>query len=232
MAKAEFEKKFVNQIICGDCLEVMKDWPDNCVDLVLTDPPYGINYNNSRLRRYSNAIYSDIDGDETTMDFGFLFSRPEPKIVFGALNFLEQIPYKGRWICWDKRTTELADGVFGSPFELAWLSKRTGYDKIYRVMHGGVINADGANQSRFHPTQKPVLLFIKILKDFSIENNLVLDPFCGSGTTCIAAKMLGRRYIGIDISGEYCEIARMRLKAVETSVPVAEQKIGQKGLWE
>jgi len=222
----------INQIICGDCLEVMKDWPDNCVDLVLTDPPYGINYNNNRLNRYSNASYSDIVGDNETMDFGFLFARPELKIIFGALNFLEQLPYKGRWICWDKRTTILADGVFGSPFEMAWLSKRTGYDKIYRVMHGGVINADGPNKARFHPTQKPVLLFRKIIEDFSNPSEIILDPFCGSGTTCVAAKMLGRRYIGIDISEEYCKIAEERLRAVDTGVPVKEARAGQKALFE
>ena len=62
-------------------------------------------------------------------------------------------------------------------------------------------------------------------------DSLILDPFCGSGTTCVAAKMLGRRYIGIDISEEYCQIARQRLEAVDTGVPVKEQKMGQKALF-
>jgi site-specific DNA-methyltransferase (adenine-specific) len=62
-------------------------------------------------------------------------------------------------------------------------------------------------------------------------NGIILDPFCGSGTTCVAAKMLGRKYIGIEINAEYCEIARERLRAFETGVPVAEARAGQGGLF-
>ena len=62
---------------------------------------------------------------------------------------------------------------------------------------------------------------------FSNPGDLIIDPFCGSGTTCVAAKMLGRNYIGIDISPDYCEIARQRLEAIDTGVPVAEAKAGQ-----
>jgi len=61
--------------------------------------------------------------------------------------------------------------------------------------------------------------------------NIILDPFCGSGTTCVAAKKLGRRYIGIDISPEYCEIARSRLEAVDTGVPAKEARKGQGALF-
>ena len=66
---------------------------------------------------------------------------------------------------------------------------------------------------------------------YSKDSDLILDPFCGSGTTCVAAKLLGRRYIGIDISEEYCQIARQRLEAVDTGVPVKEQKQGQLALF-
>jgi modification methylase len=66
----------------------------------------------------------------------------------------------------------------------------------------------------------------------STDADLILDPFCGSGTTCVAAKMLGRNYIGIDISEEYCRIARERLEAVDTGVPVKEQRAGQMALFE
>jgi DNA modification methylase len=150
-------------------------------------------------------------------------------IVFGANNFPEQLPYNGKWICWDKRVNSNADRMLGSPFELAWDNRTSGFDRIYRVMHGGVVNSDGGK--RFHPTQKPILLFEKILEDYTNLHDLILDPFCGSGTTCIAAKKLGRRYIGIEISEEYCQIARERLRAIDTGVPVKEARKGQKALF-
>jgi len=83
-----------------------------------------------------------------------------------------------------------------------------------------------------HPCPKPIGPIRWLVNRLSNENDIVEDPMCGEGTTCVAAKMLGRQYIGIDISEKYCEIARMRLKVVDTGVPVVEQKIGQKGLWE
>lgn len=82
-----------------------------------------------------------------------------------------------------------------------------------------------------HPCIKPVELMAHFIRLHTQENDLILDPFCGSGTTCVAAKMLGRRYIGIDTSEDYCKIARERLEAVDTGVPVKEARKGQKALW-
>ena len=69
-----------------------------------------------------------------------------------------------------------------------------------------------------HPTQKPVELLQYLIETYSNENTVILDPFCGSGTTCVAAKLLGRNYIGIDISPEYCKIAEARLRNTEENL--------------
>ena len=89
-----------------------------------------------------------------------------------------------------------------------------------------------AKENRQHPTQKPLGVMKWILERYSEPGQLIVDPFCGSGTTCVAAKMLGRRYIGIDISEEYCQIAKDRLRAVDTGVPVKEARAGQRALFE
>jgi len=202
----------LNTIIQGDCIEVMKDIPDNSVDLILTDPPYGIDYKGEN--RPNESKYKNIENDEKEFDLSFLFKRPELKIIFGANNFYKQLPHKGIWICWDKRLTKEADKMLGSAFELAWCSKETGYYKMYRILHGGVVNSDNwlkQGNKRFHPTQKPVRLFEAIIKDFSKEGDTILDPFMGSGTTALACQNLKRNFIGIEISKEYCDIANKRL---------------------
>ena len=81
---------------------------------------------------------------------------------------------------------------------------------MYRIQHGGVVNADKGNLSRTHPTQKPVTLMKRIIEDH-FPTGVIVDPFMGSGTTLRAAKDLGRRAVGIEIEERYCEAAVARL---------------------
>ena len=209
----------IGKIVCADCMDILKQLPDKCVDLVLTDPPYGISYNNKKLKRKSSCEFRNIENDNSELDYCCLIKELErvakTVIVFGANCFFTTGCFNhncGRWICWDKRTTELADNALGFAFELAWTNKTSGYGKIYRVMHGGFINADGPNTQRIHPTQKPVILFEKILFDYSKENDLVLDCFSGSGTTAIACHRLNRRFICIEKDPEYAKASIKRLE--------------------
>jgi len=223
----------VNKIICGDCLEVMKDWPDNCVDLVLTDPPYGRritkkdNQFGSATHKSYRATGENWDNNPpSARHFIEILRTSKEQIVFGGNHFT--LPTSEKWIVWDKTGSYGFDNPF-SACELAWTSYKGPIDKFTVIQQGFVRDS---KETRQHPTQKPLILFKNIIMAFSNPTDLVLDPFCGSGTTCVAAKMLGRRYIGIDISPEYCKIAEQRLEAVETGVPVAEQKIGQMGLFD
>jgi len=132
-------------------------------------------------------------------------------LAFGANNFPEQLPHRGRWLCWDKRTIDgSADAMLGSPFELAWANKESGYDKIVRVLHGGVVNADGGK--RVHPTQKPISVMVQSIKWAAPQTQTILDPFMGSGTTGVACVKLGRKFIGIEIDEGYFDIACRRIE--------------------
>jgi len=215
----------VNKIICGDCLEVMKDWPDNCVDLVLTDPPYGL----------SNENWMEIK------------KRIKEAIRISKMQILI--------LDWRNPLT-INDGKFAElVWEYGWVSggrtKSNHFYPTHNVIHflgkdlfsfdtkyGSILKRQpGFSSPRQcsyarksgHPYEKPVKLMQYLIK--RSKANLILDPFVGSGTTCVAAKMLGRRYIGIDISEKYCEIARQRLEAVDTGVSVKEQRAGQMALW-
>jgi len=207
MPKPYYERGGIT-IYHGDCREILPSLAG--FDFILSDPPYGISF---RAKEQQYAIsaqeFNHIKGDEG-MDLRFLLNRKEPMIIFGASNFPEQLPHRGRWICWDKRTAEHIDKCPGSPFELAWSNAKSGFYRMYRCLHVGYTNANNPGVRREHPTEKPFALMRAILRDFP-KASCILDPFMGSGTTLRAAKDLNRRAIGIEIEERYCEIAARRL---------------------
>jgi len=206
---------FVNKVICGDCLEVMKEIPDKSIDLVLTDPPYGINITNI-FNTY--GCYPDLgrkphkykwDDKRLTMEQWEEIRRiSRNQIIFGA-NFYWEYFYSTKcYLVWDKRG-ELPSVPF-TDTELIWTSFTNKPSKKYLCINHGFIR-DSQEFKEQHPTQKPLKLIIDILEDFSKEGELVCDPFLGSGTTAVVCKRLRRKFIGIEINPEYCEIAEERL---------------------
>ncbi len=220
--KPYYQDEFVT-IYHGDCREILPSLEP--VDLVLTDPPYGIGYSSVRLN-YPKATFSEpIKGDDSLECVEWLLSVLKgDAIIWGANNWPHLLPFPGVWLCWDKRVIEAADKLFGWPFELAWQNRKTGKARIYRIQHGGVINADGPNTLRLHPTQKPIRLFIAVITDFTNKDQTILDPFMGSGTTLIAAKNLGRKAIGIEIEEKYCEIAAKRASNIKYELDLFREK--------
>jgi site-specific DNA-methyltransferase (adenine-specific) len=205
-----YQDKYVT-IYNGNCHEILPSL-DVKADLVLTDPPYGIDWDTKRYKKWNGEQqdWAPIENDNQSFDPTFLLQY-QRLIIWGGNNFADKLPIGG-WIVWDKRVKESCDKMFGSPFELAWCSNRKCF-KIIRVQHGGVVNADsvhGNNQVRLHPTQKPILVMSYCIELATKENETILDPFLGSGTTCYCAKKLNRYSIGIEIEEKYCEIAAKR----------------------
>ena len=207
----------INKIHCMDCLEGMKQMPDNSVDLILTDPPYGINMDKgvgvSSSFGSSPKTVKTYDGDWDNVTpqkeiFSEIIRIGKKVVIFGGNFFLDKLPTKNKsWIVWDK----VGNHKFQNPFsdvELAW----TNFDKIsskkYVVIQQGFVAEE---RNRYHPTQKPVKLFRNIIKDNTVDGDLVLDPFMGSGTTAVACKQLNRNFIGFELSQEYVDIANKRL---------------------
>lgn len=203
----------------GDCLDVMRTLEAGSVDAVVTDPPYGIGWAG---HNGSEREWRDLDNDDGSLDLRPILNMPCTVIAFGANNYPEQLPHRGRWICWDKRIVEKSDRMLGSPFELAWINKTSGFGRMYRVMHGGVVNADGGNVKRVHPTQKPLTLMKRLILDYTTPGDTILDPFMGSGTTGVACVQTGRNFIGIELDKGYFSIAQRRIAEAQMQMPLLE----------
>lgn len=181
----------------GDCREILPHLPK--VDLVLTDPPYGIGDKMQGGTWGSVEKYADFrkwDIAPTTTQLTTIIKHGNKAIVWGG-NYFVLPPSRG-WLVWDKRNAvhTMAD------CELAW----TNFDKPIKRFSSGVgIHTWG------HPTEKPMQLFFWCIEQDNDKPMTILDPFMGSGTTLVAAKQLGRKAIGIELEEKYCEIAVQRL---------------------
>ena len=196
------------RLACGDCRDILPTLEK--VDAVITDPPYGISYQ-SALVNLGATRFEKIANDESAPELSGVFALDVPSLLFGANCYPHLLPHRGRWFCWDKRTVDgAADAMLGSPFELAWSNKKSGYDKICRVLHGGVVNADGG--ARLHPTQKPVRVMEAAILWAAKDASVICDPFMGSGSTGIACLNLARAFIGIEIDPKHFETACRRIE--------------------
>ena len=197
------------KIYCGDCLEILPLLPK--VDLVVTDPPYGIGEDGGkcRTRGCSTPNHSYEGWDSKTPDkkvFDLIISKSKHQAIFGGNYFTDKLPVSRGWLYWRKLTGgDFADG------ELIWTSR----DCVLKEMTKP--NKSGKN---VHPTQKPVEVvnWCILRGDYWDKALSILDPFLGSGTTLVACKELNRNGIGIEISEKYCAIAKQRLKATTRSL--------------
>lgn len=207
-----------NKIICADCIDILKQLPDKCIDLVLTDPPYGIgeskgkNKSRGLLAKPTDYGYKEWDSEIPAKEiFDEMFRVSKNQIIFGGNYFVENLKNSQCWIVWDKNNygTDFAD------CELAWTSFKSAVRK-YTFTWNGMLQQNMKNkEKRIHPTQKPADLFGQILRDYSNENDLVLDCFSGSGTTAIACHKLKRRFICIEKDKDYYEASVKRLEDVQ-----------------
>ncbi len=180
-------------IYCGDCRDILPLLPK--VDLVLTDPPYGIDIANNPFRqKFQKQDWDLLPVDSILLDN--IRAKSTDSVIWGG-NYFDLPPRKGYFV-WDK----LQPQDFSSAMcEMAWSSLDMPA-KIYRKWC--------VAYEKYHPTQKPDCLMEWCIGFFP-NAQTVLDPFMGSGTTLVAAKKLGRKAIGIEIEERYCEIAVKRL---------------------
>lgn len=214
--KIEIEN-ITNRIINADCLDILRRLPDKCVDLLLTDPPYGIDYGGQLIKGeeyktqtnkhgWRNFGNGEWDKERPSAEiFREMLRVSKNQIIWGGNYFADLLPASQGWFVWNKmqRNFSLADG------ELAW----TSFDKALRIFD---YSRGQANQDeKIHPTQKPLKLIEWCLARGGVENDLVLDCFSGSGTTAVACHNLHRRFICIEKDPEYYRASCERLEQAQ-----------------
>jgi len=202
-------------IVHGDCRDVLPLIPDKSIDLVLTDPPYGIDIaKRGKVGGDNLAICQDYgisDWDKARLDLEvikLLQNKSKNQIIFGGNYIADLLPASSCWIIWDKR-----EGLPSNNFadcELIWTSFNKP-SRLYSYLWQGMLQKYMTDKEiRQHPTQKPIEIVGRLINSYSDISTLILDPFLGSGTTAFCAKKLNRKCIGIEIEEKYCEISAKR----------------------
>lgn len=228
----EWPQDFLDRIIYGDCLKVLRRIPDVSIDMILTDPPYGIDYLSNMTKNHKRIPNDKLEAWIEIMPV-FL---TESKRILKPTGVLCAFSGGGGRKPVTAILTLKAIESFHLIQTLVW-KKSIGLGWRYRPAYENILvlskSKDKYNfydtsrkcsnvlefskivpKKGMHPTQKPVPLMEHLIKIHSLEGDIVLDPFAGSGTTALAAANLGRHYIGIEISEEYCEMAERRLAAL------------------
>lgn len=198
----------MNKIHNVDCVEFMKTLPDKCIDLVLTDPPYGVGYEydqyedtQENLKKLVDSFMADVlrVGKVVLITCGngnqHLYPKPDWTLAWVITAGAGQ--NKWGFTCWQPI---LAYGK--NPYRANRMGARP-----------DIIVSNERSEKNGHSCPKPIGVWKSILEKGSVkETDVIFDPFMGSGTTAVAAKLLKRSYIGCEISRDYCNIAEDRIK--------------------
>jgi site-specific DNA-methyltransferase (adenine-specific) len=174
---------------------------DKAFELAIVDPPYGIKVNHNMGRRSGDisSDYKKVEWDDeppTKEYFKELFRISQNQIVWGANHFMDLISRRSPcWIVWDKK---FSNEVSFASCELAY----TSFDSVTKRFEYSSSRKDG-----IHPTQKPVALYQWLLKNYAKQGDKILDTHLGSGSSAIAADIMGFDFVGIEIDEDYYKAA-------------------------
>ena len=212
-----------NTVYNCDCLELMKSMVKQGIvaDWLIADPPYGIGIDGlvGGAGACKNTEYTQKDWDKQRIDkeyFDLMFKVSKNQIIFGANYYTDILPPCKSLCVWDKRVNDMDRNNFAD-CEFIYVS--SGVSRVFRYQYKGMIQGNMKNkEQRFHPTQKPVEIISQLINYYTIENDLILDPFMGSFTTAVACHKMNRRYIGAELDKEYFDKGTERLNKVKSQI--------------
>ena len=205
----------------GDCLERMKEIPDGSVDMILTDPPYGMSFQSNHRKQKHSSIKNDSCLywlDDFAKDCYRVASDNSAHYVFCSFHHVDKFKqaferhFKLKNILiWKKNNTSMGDlkADFAPKYEMI-LFLQKGRRFINGKRDCNIIEFSRTG-NKLHPTQKPVDMLEYLAEKFSGKGQLICDPFMGSGSTGVACKNTGRKFIGIELDDSYFNIAKERI---------------------
>ena len=212
------------KLMLGDCLEVMRGIPDESVDMVVTDPPYGMNYLSNHGTKHKKIKNDDVVDPSFLPECMRLLKQGGGLISFtnwaNSCEWMYWIEYYGftvkSQVIWNRLHHGMGDlkGAFAPMHDVVWYTT-----KGRRIFTNGRpksvidVKRPSPSQDHGHPTCKPVELMEKLI--YSTDdgsNGIILDPFMGSGSTGVACRNLGRDFIGIELDADYYKIAEERIR--------------------
>ena len=224
-------ERFINKITCGDCYELIKQLPDKSVDLIVTDPPYeletrGAGFHNKRDyydELHEEGLSQGID-DNLLKEFVRVMKCVNIYLFCNKNQLRQYFDFFKDFNCdllvWYKTNPiPTVNNKYLSDLEYIFFAREKGvklggqYETLSKVYSSAVNKKD--KEFFEHLTPKPLLLIKKLIKNSSNENDIVLDPFMGSGTTAVACKELNRRFVGFEIMQKYVDIANDRLNGID-----------------
>ena len=259
--KSTINSEYSNNIIQGDCLAVLKEIPDNSVDMTFADPPFNLkkkynHYEDSKEKQdyldWCNYWISEMV--RITKPTGAIFVHNIPRWLSYYAEHLNRIAYFRHWISWDSGGAPMGKTLLPNHYGILYYTKSKShkefkfYDIRYphpkcRVCHeflkdyggkkaqahpfGPLLSDVWSDIHRIrhkkrrdeHPCQLPIPLLERLILMTTDEGDVILDPFMGTGTTAVAAKRLGRNYIGIEIDEKYIKIAQKNIEeTIETKI--------------
>jgi site-specific DNA-methyltransferase (adenine-specific) len=243
-----YPKDFLDKIICGDCIEIMRQMPNASVDLVVTSPPYNLKNSTgngmkagTKTGRWANNPLQNGYAHHSDQMPHSEYVEWQRSCLDEAMRLLKDdgaIFYNHKWRVQGGLIQDRADILTGFPVRQIIIWKRAGgfnfnpgyfvptYEVIYLIAkpkfklvpqknaYGDVWDFPQEMKNK-HPAPFPLALPLRCIESTTAQ--IILDPFSGSGTTAVAAKKLGRHYIGIEISDQYCEMARCRIDTTLTN---------------
>ena len=221
--------KYINQIIEGDCLDIMRTIPSESVDSIVTDPPYGIDFQSS-WRTEKAKRHDKIANDKQPFiwwlyDAYRVLKNDSAMVVFCRWDVQESFKQAIEWagfkvksqVIWDRGNHGMGDleGSFAPQHDVIWFAVKGNF-KWHGKRPNSVIQVMRlSGEELVHPNEKPVSLMGHLVDLVTPQGGLTLDMFMGSGATALGAMRFNRRYIGIEREEKYCEIARERLKKAD-----------------